>query len=97
MHQVETRFSFGEFYQHANAREQEAWNVTDIGMQATVQLHFLALFTEIPTPHESRVFRGAVMGQHGDMSPVSGYQKALVRCEWTASFPYDSSVSSIDR
>jgi hypothetical protein len=56
MQQVETRFGFGEFYLHANAGEQEAWNVTDVGMQATVRLDFLALFTKVPMTHESRVF-----------------------------------------
>jgi hypothetical protein len=56
MHQVETRFGLGEFHLHANAREQEAWNVTEVDMQATIKLDFLALFTEVPTTHESRVF-----------------------------------------
>jgi hypothetical protein len=71
---------------HANARKQEARNVTEVGIQATIQLHFLALFTE-----------GNVVGQQGDMSPVSRYQKALVRCERAALFPYDSSVFSVER
>jgi hypothetical protein len=56
MHQVETRFGFGEFYLHANAREKEAWNITAVDMQATIQLDFLALFTKVPMTHESRVF-----------------------------------------
>jgi hypothetical protein len=60
MHQVETRFGLVEFYLHANAEEQEAWNVTHVGMQATVRLDFLALFTDVPTPHKSRVFRGDI-------------------------------------
>jgi hypothetical protein len=63
MHQVETRFGFGEFYLHANAGEQEAWNVTHVGMKATVHLDFLALFTEVPTPHKSRVYRGDSSGE----------------------------------
>jgi hypothetical protein len=62
MRQVETRFGFGEFYLHANAEEQEPWNVTDVGMQETVELDFLALFTEVPATHESRVFRGDSSG-----------------------------------
>jgi hypothetical protein len=97
MHQEEIRFGFTVFYLHANAREQEAWDVTEVGMQATTQLDFLALFTEVPTTHESFVFAGTVVWQQGDMSPVSRYQKALVRCECAASFPYDSSVTSVDR
>jgi hypothetical protein len=44
MHQVETLFGFGEFYLHANAGEQEAWNATDVGMQANVYLDFLAVY-----------------------------------------------------
>jgi hypothetical protein len=32
MHQVESRLGFGEFDLHANALEQEALNVTNVGM-----------------------------------------------------------------
>jgi hypothetical protein len=76
MHQVENRFGFGEFYLHANAREQEASNVTEVDMQAIIQLDFLALFTEVPTTHETCVFygdRSGATGQH--VSRVKGTRK----------------------
>jgi hypothetical protein len=45
MYHVESPFGFGQLYLLANAREQEARNATEVGMQATIQMDFLALFT----------------------------------------------------
>jgi hypothetical protein len=67
IHQVKTRLGLGEFHLHSNAREHEAWNVTEVDILATVHLDFLALFTEVPTTYESRVFSrdsSGVAGRH---------------------------------
>jgi hypothetical protein len=75
MHQVETRFGFGEFYLHANAGEQEARNVTDFGMQVTVYLDFLVLFTEVPTMRATRVFEGTVAVNMLTCPPCQGTRR----------------------